>query len=132
MIEPGDTPALRVLLVEDSPLLAARLEELIRRLPGVNLIGVVDSEYEAVGSIALRRPDVIILDLHLRQGSGFGVLRALSCDGLRPKVIVLTNYGVSEYQRAAASLGATAFLDKSRDYARLSSLLLDLAKERPV
>jgi two-component system OmpR family response regulator len=126
----GDTPALRVLLVEDSVLLASRLAELICRLPDADLVAVVGAEDEAMLRIADCRPDVLILDLHLRQGSGFGVLRSLSRTSPRPKVIVLTNYGANEYRREAESLGAVAFLDKSRDYGRLPALLLNFAHER--
>ncbi len=122
---------LRVLLVEDSILLAGRLEELIRRLPNVDLIAIVDAEQDAIRRIGETHPDVLILDLHLRQGSGFGVLRALPREGVRPKVIVLTNYGIAQYRREAEALGATAFLDKSRDYGRLPALLMDIAREAP-
>ena len=125
-------PSLSVLLVEDSSLLAARLGELIRRLPEVDLIATVETEAEAVSRIASSRPHVLILDLHLRSGSGFGVLRSLlrHKSSPRPKVIILTNYGLPEYRREAESFGVEAFLDKSRDYFRLPALLSDFAKER--
>jgi len=122
-------PSLRVLLVEDSLLLAARLRELIQRLPEIDLIGTVDSESQALDRIAAATPDVLILDLHLREGSGFNVLRVLSrASRPRPKVIILTNFGLPEYRREAESLGAEAFLDKSRDYFRLPSLLTGFAR----
>jgi two-component system, OmpR family, response regulator len=125
-------PPLRVLLVEDSSLLAARLNELIRRLPDVDLIGTVATEAEALNQLSSSMPHVLILDLHLRSGSGFGVLRSLARDKApsRPKVIILTNYGLPEYRREAESFGVEAFLDKSRDYFRLPGLLSDFAKER--
>src|SRR5215470_16877573 len=128
----SDSASLRVLLVEDSSLLAARLGELIRRLPDVDLIDTVQTERDAVTRISAVRPDVLILDLHLRSGSGFGVLRSLVRDRpeRRPKVIILTNFGLPEYRREAESLGVEAFLDKSRDYFRLPSLLRDFARER--
>jgi two-component system OmpR family response regulator len=125
-----DSPSLRVLLAEDSSLLAARLTELIRRLPDVDLIETVDTEAAALGSIAGSRPDVLILDLHLRNGSGFGVLRSLARGGHRPKVVILTNFGLPEYRHEAESFGVEAFLDKSRDYFRLPSLLRGFARER--
>lgn len=99
-------------------------------MPDVELIAVVDAEDEAILRIADSRPDVLILDLHLRQGSGFGVLRSLSRSSPWPKVIVLTNYGVNDYRCEAETLGAAAFLDKSRDYGRLPALLLNFAQER--
>ena len=127
-------PSLRVLLAEDSTLLAARLTELIRRLPDVELVGTVDSEADAVSHVASDTPDVLILDLHLRSGSGFGVLRALSrpraAAGRRPKIVVLTNFGLPEYRREAEAFGVEAFLDMSRDYFRLPSLLTDFARDR--
>src|SRR5215831_18724641 len=127
--------SLRVLLAEDSTLLAARLSELIGRLPDVELIGTVDSEGDALSHVARDTPDVLILDLHLRSGSGFGVLRAVkrsraAAPRQRPKIVVLTNFGLPEYRREAEAFGVEAFLDKSRDYFRLPSLLTDFARDR--
>jgi DNA-binding NarL/FixJ family response regulator len=128
----SNSPSLRVLLVEDSALLAARLSELIQRLPDVDLIATVESEVDAVNHIATSLPDVLILDLHLRSGSGFGVLRSLARDTVvqRPKVVILTNFGLPEYRREAESFGVEAFLDKSRDYFQIPALLRGFAKER--
>jgi DNA-binding NarL/FixJ family response regulator len=130
----SNSSSLRVLLAEDSILLAARLTELIRRLPDVELIGTVDCEADALSHVASDTPDVLILDLHLRSGSGFGVLRALSGAGKssrpRPKIVILTNFGLPEYRREAEGFGVEAFLDKSRDYFRLPSLLTDFARDR--
>jgi two-component system, OmpR family, response regulator len=123
--------SLRVLLVEDSSLLADRLKELIHRLPEVELVDTVDSEAEALHSVSASTPDVMILDLHLRVGSGFGVLRALGrLAGRRPKIIILTNFGLPEYRREAETFGVEAFLDKSRDYHRLPSLLSSFARDQ--
>lgn len=120
---------LRILLVEDSALLAARLTELLRHVPDVDLIGTLDNEAGALDCMASACPDVIILDLHLRTGSGFGVLRSLHVVG-RPKVIVLTNFDLPAYRREAESLGADAFLDKARDYSNLPALLCGFARDR--
>jgi len=127
------SPSLRVLLIEDSALLAARFIELVNRLPEVDLIDTVDTEADALDRISAGNPDVLILDLHLREGSGFGVLRSLALSTpSRPKIIVLTNFGLPEYRREAESFGVEAFLDKSREYFRLPSLLTALAKEHAV
>jgi len=123
-------PPLRVLLVEDSALLTSRIAELIRRLPDVTLIDTVDAEAEALRRLAEAAPDVVILDLHLRIGSGFGVLRSLERGvARRPKIIILTGFDLPEYRREAEAFGVEAFLNKSRDYGRLPSLLSSLAKQ---
>ena len=120
------TRALRVLLVEDSKVLTERLSEVISQSSDVNLIGAVDNEIDAVSSVKRDAVDVMILDLHLKQGTGFGVLRALAKTSFRPKVIVLTNYDLPEYKSAALALGAGYFLDKARDYDRLSAVLSEI------
>lgn len=118
----------RVLLVEDSAVLAARIAELIRRLPGVSLIDTVSTEADALRRLAETAPDVVILDLHLRLGSGFGVLRSLGDSSApRPKIIVLTGFDLPEYRRQAEVFGVDAFLNKSRDYHRLPGLLSGFA-----
>jgi len=60
-------------------------------------------------------------------------LRALArarAAGRRPKIVILTNFGLPEYRREAEAFGVEAFLDKSRDYFRLPSLLTDFARDR--
>jgi two-component system OmpR family response regulator len=121
---------LSVLLVEDSRVLAERLRETLLSVPGVQLAGTVDSEADAVALLQRQAVDVVLLDLHLRQGTGFGVLRAIPTDQVRRTVvIVLTNYDLAEYRRAAAALGARHFLDKLRDFDRLPILLQQIGAD---
>jgi len=119
---------LRVLLVEDSKVLTERLTEAIRQIPDVELIGTADTEASAIAAAKRDSIDVIILDLHLRQGTGFGVMRALTTAQLKPQIIVLTNYDLPEYKNAAIALGATHFLDKARDYGRLPEVLHEICE----
>jgi DNA-binding NarL/FixJ family response regulator len=120
------TACLRVLLVEDSTVLAERLAELINPIADVELVAVVDTESGAVAALQRESIDVVILDLHLKQGSGFGVLRAMSRMPHKARVVVLTNYDLPEYQNAALGLGASYFLDKARDYVRLPQVMQEL------
>jgi two-component system OmpR family response regulator len=123
---------LSVLLVEDSRVLAERLRETLLSVPGVQLAGTVDSEADAVAALQRQPVDVVLLDLHLRQGTGFGVLRAIPSDQVKKTVvIVLTNYDLAEYRRAAAALGAKHFLDKLRDFDRLPIILQQIGAEIP-
>lgn len=125
------TQSLRVLLVEDSKVLTERLSEAIRQIAEVQLVGTVDSESAAIAAIKRDPVDVVILDLHLKQGTGFGVMRGLAAGGTRPRIIVLTNYDLPEYKSAAMALGATHFLDKARDYGRLPEILHEMCEAQP-
>ena len=84
----------------------------------------MEDESSAVAAARKHQVDVIILDLQLRKGTGFGVLRRLGQS--RPKTIVFTNYMLPEYQRLASSLGVEHFLNKSLDYERLPQLVQQL------
>jgi two-component system, OmpR family, response regulator len=118
---------LSVLLVEDSKLLTERLRDAILNVPGTQLAGIVDSESEAVATLQRVPVDVVLLDINLRHGTGFGVLRAITTGQYANVVaIVLTNHDLGEYRRAAAELGARHFLDKVRDFDRLPGLLQEI------
>ena len=117
----------RILLVEDSPLLAGRLAEAIAEMPRFEVVDAVDTEALALQLIKRSRIDVVLLDLHLRQGTGLGVLRALARLPRRPFTVILTNHDLPEYHAAALELGATDFLDKARAFQRLPKILEETA-----
>jgi two-component system, OmpR family, response regulator len=120
---------LRVLLVEDSRVLAERLRESLDGLQNVEVIGAVADETAAVAAVREHDVDVIILDLQLKEGTGFGVMQRLG--DTRPLIIVFTNYMLPEYQRLARSMGVEHFLNKSVDYERLPQLLQEIGAARP-
>lgn len=126
----GVASDLRVLLVEDSPVICSLIEAVINDVAGVAVAGRVDSESEAIEAIARGDVDVVILDLQLRTGTGFGVLRALRRMAAQPVVVVLTNFALNTYRESALALGARHFLDKSRDYDRLPEILTGIAAAR--
>ena len=126
--EPARTrPDLRVLLVEDSPVIRGLITQIIDDIPGVRVTESVESEREAIEAIGRLGVDVVILDLQLRKGTGFGVLRALRDMPKKPVVVVLTNFALKSYRESAFALGARDFLDKSRDYDRLPAILTEIA-----
>ena len=120
--------ALRVLLVEDSRVLSERLRESLDTLENVEVVGAVADETAAVAAVRDKRPDVVILDLQLKEGTGFGVMQRLG--ETRPIIIVFTNYMLPEYQRIASSLGVQHFLNKSVDYELLPVLLQEIGAAR--
>ena len=115
---------LRVLLVEDSRVLAERLREALAALENVDVVAVVEDESAAVAAVRDQDPDVIVLDLQLKEGTGFGVLQRLG--KLRPIIIVFTNYVLPEYQRIATEMGVKHFLNKAVDYERLPQLIQEI------
>ena len=116
---------LRVFVVEDSELIRKRIIENVHSIGPFEVVGFAESEYEAVASIANLRPDIVITDIQLKQGSGIEVVRQVRAHPYapRPRIFVLTNYAFPEYKRQCSVAGADEFFDKSSEYDRFLSLM---------
>lgn len=117
---------MNILLVEDSERIAARVRDLLTTDPEVNIVATVRDQQSAIDSARRSDVDVMILDLQLAVGTGFGVLEALGLH--RPKTIVMTNYALPQYRELARRHGVEYFLDKSVDFDRLPEILVELRR----
>ncbi|HTE40052.1 MAG TPA: response regulator [Steroidobacteraceae bacterium] len=124
---------LRVLLVEDAALVVDQIRELLATVPRIEELFVVSTERDALRAIAQFEPHLAILDLKLKEGTGFGVLRSLGEMKSKPTTIVFTNYALPHYRDLSVLVGADYFLDKSRDFESLPGIIesLDLANRPP-
>jgi DNA-binding NarL/FixJ family response regulator len=113
---------MKVFLVEDAPLLRQRLTALIASV-GARTVGHADGAQQAIDGILATAPDVVVLDLHLRQGNGFDVLRAVLKAAPGITFYVLTNYPHDGYRASAERLGARGFFDKSTEFDKLRAAL---------
>jgi DNA-binding NarL/FixJ family response regulator len=68
---------LRVVIVEDSQRIRARLEEALLEIDNLTIAGEAATEAEALSLLTSRPWDFAILDLQLRQGNGLGLLKAI-------------------------------------------------------
>jgi len=119
---------LRVLLVEDSPIIREHLIEAIATSARVNVVGYAETESDAVDALHRKECDVVILDLGLAEGKGSQVLKSARADiAYCPVVVVFTNYTQPAQRRKLMKLGADYFLSKSEDFDRLRLILQGLA-----
>ena len=119
----GQTRPMNVFLVEDAPLLRSRLEAMIAAIPGANAVGHAEGADDAVRQILAMLPDAVVLDIHLKQGNGFDILRAVSAKAPQIRFYVLTNHPMEGYRLSAERLGARGFFDKSTEFDRLRQAL---------
>jgi CheY-like chemotaxis protein len=120
MKEGRNGAGLGVLLVEDSPRIAERMRELLQQ-EGLRVLATVEDEPSAVQALRELPVDILILDLQLKVGTGFGVLEALGTG--RPPTIVMTNYALPQYRDRARKLGVEHFLNKAMDFDRLPEIV---------
>lgn len=121
-------PALRVLLVEDSPRIAERMRDIVENEASATVVHVAHDETGAIMAVREHDADVLILDLQLSHGNGFNVVRALgdAC----PTTIVMTSYALPMYRARAKELGVEYFLDKAQDFDRLVGILAEIDERR--
>lgn len=130
-VQPQTSPAtplarprpLRVLLVEDSLLIRKHLVSLLEDSEGIVVCGEVDTEADALTALRVGRFDAVVVDLQLREGSGFGVLQHLKLNHPDLLAIVLTNSNTAAMRARSLALGAHHFLDKSSEFERVADLL---------
>ena len=121
--------ASRVFLVEDSTIIRERLLQLLEGLDGVEVVGDADNAVDAIAGIMAAGPDVVVLDIKLKNGSGIDVLKRVKQSLPSVTVIMLTNYATSEYRRRCLEAGAEYFLDKTNEFENLRGILHRLRRD---
>jgi DNA-binding NarL/FixJ family response regulator len=118
---------MEIFLVEDSPLVRERLEAMLAPIAGARIVGHASDVGAAIRDILARRPDVVVLDLKLAQGSGFDVLRGVHREAPEIDIYILSNFAYEPYRRLAERLGARDFFDKSSEFERVRDLIAQRA-----
>ncbi|MCC6880162.1 MAG: response regulator transcription factor [Rhodocyclaceae bacterium] len=118
--------AMRVFVVEDSPIVRERLLEMLAEIEGVDVVGDADNADEAVERILRLKPDVAVLDIKLKRGSGIGVLEQIHRQAPGVATIMLTNFASAEHRQRCLSAGANYFFDKTEEFESVKGALQDL------
>ena len=120
---------MQIFIVEDSPVVRARLVDRLSCVPGASVVGEASGASAAIGEILALRPDVVLLDLNLAEGSGFDVLRAVCRRAPEIDFYMLSNFAADPYRQLAERLGARAFFDKSKEFERVRDLIAERAAQ---
>ena len=100
----------RTYIVEDNPTIRENLVGTLREVARVDPIGQADSEAEGTRWLTLNiaQWDLAIVDLFLKDGTGFNVLEACRNRDPGQKMVVLSNYATPDMRRKCKQLGADA------------------------
>ncbi|MER6808391.1 response regulator transcription factor [Spirillospora sp. NPDC000708] len=105
--------SVRVLLVDDQPLLLVGLAILIGDTDDLEVVGEAGDGREAVRLVRELRPDVVVMDIRMPGMDGIEATRQVTAEPDPPKVLVLTTFDDDEYVYGALRAGASGFLLKS-------------------
>jgi DNA-binding NarL/FixJ family response regulator len=104
--------SIRVLVVEDHPIMRVGIAAMLARYAEIKVVGLVGSGEEAVTAYSALRPDIVLLDLRLPGMSGVDVLEKIIALHAKAHVIILTTYEGDEDIHRAMKLGARGYLTK--------------------
>lgn len=104
---------IRVLVVDDHPVVRMGLGSMLDSQKGISVVGTVASGREALSCLARLHPDVVLMDLRMPEMDGVDAIIALRAADANIKILVLTNYQMDEDIFKALQAGALGYLVKS-------------------
>jgi DNA-binding NarL/FixJ family response regulator len=109
-----DEQPIRVAIVDDHGIVRQGLRALLTR-PGIEVVGEADSGQAAVALASLEQPDVMLLDIRMKDGDGLQSLALIKAASPKTSVIMLTTYANPGYLARAINDGAAGYLSKETE-----------------
>lgn len=113
MNEDDAVQPIRVLLIDDDPLVCSGLELILSSTDDIRVVGTASDGDEAVGAVQRHFPDVVLLDVRMPRLDGIAATKALRALPQPPRVIVLTTFDADDIVMRAIGAGAAGFLLKT-------------------
>jgi two-component system response regulator DevR len=132
MNRPSSSPPTRLVIVDASELVRVGLHPLRQGVPGIALCGAAATAAEALVVCRRERPDVVLLDIHLPDGTGIDVCRSLLADGGDLRVLFLTSSAEQDIVDEAIRSGAHGYLLKEINTPALVQAIRDVANGRSI
>ena len=114
---------MKVLVVDDSPLVRKRVKRLILEVPTVETVSEAKGRSGAMRSLRKVEHDVMVVDIEIPNGDAIGLLADVKKQQKPPLVIVLSKLSGPEYRKKCADIGADFFFDKSTEFERVADVL---------
>jgi DNA-binding NarL/FixJ family response regulator len=117
----------RVLIVDDDPLVRAGLTFMLSAGPDLEIVGEVDDGSRVLGAVAAHRPDVVLMDIRMSVMDGLEASELLHQQADPPKILILTTFDTDEHVLRALRAGADGFLLKDTPPADLVRAVVSVA-----
>jgi DNA-binding NarL/FixJ family response regulator len=118
---------IRVVLVDDQPLLRTGFRMILHATDDVLVVGEAADGGAAVTQVAELEPDVVLMDIRMPGMDGVEATRRIVASGSTSRVLILTTFDLDEYAFAGLRAGASGFLLKDVPPAELTSAIRAVA-----
>lgn len=122
---------IRVVLVDDHPVVRQGLRHMIESDSGLVVVGDAGDGHAGLAMIRSLRPDVAVLDIDLPGLDGFGIVRSLQEDAIEVGIVILTMHGESELLESAIDLGIGGYVLKDSAATDIVASIKAVASGRP-
>jgi DNA-binding NarL/FixJ family response regulator len=122
----------RVLLVDDHEIVRVGLRTVLSQHRSIQVVGEAATVAEAIRHAAKLKPDVVLMDVRLPDGSGVGACRDILASSPAIRVIILTSYADDDSVLAAVLAGAHGYVLKEIDSASLTSAIQAVSEGRSI
>jgi two-component system, NarL family, response regulator LiaR len=119
----SDSPPLRILIVEDDPMMQLGLESSLMGYPQLEIVGQAEDGYLGVKAALQLKPDVVVMDIGLPRLDGIAATQQIKQALPRTHVVMLTSHITETEIIAALSSGADAYCIKGATVERLLSAI---------
>jgi DNA-binding NarL/FixJ family response regulator len=112
-LEPASQMTIRILVVDDHPLLRDGIAALVEGQEDMELVGQASNGSEGVVQFRNHTPDITLMDLQMPNGNGIDAIETIRRESPEARIIVLTTYSGDVQVLRALDAGARAYLLKN-------------------
>ncbi len=123
----SQSDAIRILIVDDHAVVRIGLKTVLANATGFRVVGEAGTVAEAITLAVQSRPDVVLMDVRLPDGTGVEACRRIKADNPDMRVVMLTSYQDEEAIVGSVMAGASGYLLKQADAERLIQAIRDAA-----
>lgn len=110
---------IRVVLIDDHAMFRQGIRDRLEREPDIEVMADAETREEGLQLVSELLPDVVVLDIRLRQDSGIEVAKQIRRNYPNTRILILSAYDYDQYVRALARVGVDGYISKENSQDQL-------------